>query len=200
MERPSPAPRSPGDWGVGRAGTHRPGAPPAVPAAGCPGARMLPPPPGPVLGCPWPPHPSPPRFRAAAVPQGAAAGSGVGVSLLSSLPSFFFLVFQAQIGKRGGPERRPSQLPLAAAPAAPWLLQLPAPPFLPKPFICFGAGPRGSLPAPDPPTVGLCGVLCPKPLPKRGARGRAALGPCFLSHLRAGWCWWGQGQGSQLHP
>ncbi|NXU29472.1 PDLI2 protein, partial [Thalassarche chlororhynchos] len=67
------------------------------------GAGMPPPPPRPVPGCPRPPHPSPPRFQAAAAPRRAAAGSGVGVSLLSSLPAFFFLVFQAQIGKRAGP-------------------------------------------------------------------------------------------------
>ncbi|NXW24922.1 PDLI2 protein, partial [Circaetus pectoralis] len=70
---------------------------------GCPGAGVPPPPPKPVPGCPRSPHPSPPRFRAAAAPQGTAAGSEVGVSLLSSLPAFFFLVFQAQIGKRAGP-------------------------------------------------------------------------------------------------
>lgn len=135
---------------------------------------MPPPPPEPVPGCPRSPHPSPPRFRAVAAPQGTAAGSGVGVSLLSSLPACFFLVFQAQIGKRGGPEHGPSQLPLAAAPAAPWLLRLPAPSFLPSPFICFGAGPRESLPAPQHPAVGLgpCGMPCPKPPAQEGGEGK----------------------------
>ncbi|NWY44022.1 PDLI1 protein, partial [Sylvia atricapilla] len=45
--------------------------------------------------------------------------------------------------QRRGPERGPSQLPLAAAPAAPWLLRPPAPSFLPSSLFALPPAPEG---------------------------------------------------------
>ncbi|NXI96177.1 PDLI2 protein, partial [Psophia crepitans] len=71
--------------------------------------------------------------------------------------------------------RSPSQLPLAVAPAAPWLLQPPAPSLLPSPLFALGPAPGGSLPVPGTPAR-RCGAVrraVPKdPLPG-GRRGEA---------------------------
>ncbi|NWR05857.1 PDLI2 protein, partial [Paradoxornis webbianus] len=57
--------------------------------------------------------------------------------------------------QRRGPERGPSQLPLAAAPAAPWLPRPPAPSFFPSSLFALGPAPEGrSLPHGVPPCPG----------------------------------------------
>lgn len=183
--------RQPGGLGRWQGRDPQPGVPlqhPVYPRGagpGCLGTRMTPRPPEPVPGCLRPPHPSPPWFRAAAVPRGAATGSGVSVSPLSSLPAFSSLVFQAQIGKCGGSELGPSQLPLATAPATPWLLRPLAPSFLLSSLFALVGSPEGpSLPrSPLAGGLGVCGMPCPK---APAQRGRAALGPRVLDGLVLG--------------
>lgn len=166
---------------VGRAGTWC--------APGCvPGATWVPGV-GAVVSLPW--HSD--RSRGAHGPPALLPDvvSG-GFASPPSLPLCPGDVFQAQIGKRGGPERRPFQLPLAAAPAAPWLPQ-PSRSLLPPPCSLFALeGPRWVPPCPKTTPRWLGQSIpqrgCPwkRRDPKAAVRGEASLGSCLSSHP---WHW-----------
>ncbi|NWX20266.1 PDLI2 protein, partial [Aegotheles bennettii] len=124
-------------------------------------------------------HPSPPQpptQQQQVRPDPAACGAGgwagplaPGLASPSSPPSPLsdFLFFKPKSGSVVASSAAPSQQPLAAAPAAPWLLRLPlAPSFLPSPVFGLVPAPEGpSLPQ-SPPTAGLGPWGCCTPNPK----------------------------------
>lgn len=200
-----PCTHKPGELGRWQGRDPQPGAPLAVPAGPCRGempgergrdAR------GP--GClPHRPNrsrdargrPIPPRrgFGRLLHPKGQPLALGLASPSSPPSPLAFFLFFKPKLG---------SAVALSTAlPSCLWLRPrpplgssgCPLPPSSPALLFALVPAPESpSLPHSTPPWGwGRAGCRAPNPLPKRVAKGRAALGPRFSSHPRAAWRWWG---------